>query len=257
MKQENKEIKKLVEIVPQAEEFNDILKTDIINSTSLSEKIADLFSAIFPKDLKGTWVKANQTAPNGVEVILYFEDRSGEELHDGFHAVKNLKVNRSEAPRHGGLEAWSRISAIQKATSLQPTQELIDVVSRYLPFKSQTCHKEKRSIGNGETKEVFVSNNFRNLCSELSENVYQGSSLHHVYLRVTGLDIVLLLADIYGRKDDNGVYDYRITPLKPLNNLGQENFLWKIEKLNKNKLAKLEHEAGMVPTTGTIPMVRR
>jgi len=214
-------------------DFNGTTKTAIISTVDLASEINSIFRPIF-SDYEGSTVIAD-IYTGQLHLSLYFKDKGT----PGKDQLKNLS-NVLQDPNNRNVSAIERIQRFNTRNSnktYELTQGTKEILSDYI------YAQQKGKV------------NWNQCVSEVTE---QGHSSYSVYVKVVGIDLIKLLRKKYNKK--GAFNDYQINLLKPLGQgftaMDTSNFLISITQLDIRKVEDLCRKIGMVPTSGSIPMVR-
>ncbi len=235
--------------VQEHEKFNDVVRTDLTTTQKISRRINQLFNSAFA-DYYGCVVRVNNgqgnTTPQAVfSVELYFKPVNENAESDG-RIIAFKPIGHSDASIYDQLQAIS--STFNQSNKFDLTSEASQILSWYLhpgmnldPFRPEQYKKA-------------------GLISEF-ENRNMGYGYPVVMTKVSGIDLIKLVKDIYGHKNDSGSQvEYNVVPLRPLSAnpnaqyMGLVNWLIMIQQADKNNTSQIASDFGYVPTTGDIPI---
>lgn len=215
-------------------DFPNLIKGGLITSTDLMEKISELFSAAF-KDYVGCYLSPRVNG-GGFDLKLYFcapsVDNSG-----ATYAFDLTGANQKQSKPGliAGLVTLERRSSQRLYTLTQNGREGLE---DFLLIP--------RGAKPDWTKFVFEEMQ--------NSNINQG-----VYATVIGLDVIKVIAAIYGVKEDDQYLQYQLTPVRPLSQNGPAaslDWILQIQRLGMKELDRVSRKVGMIQNGG-IPMIGR
>lgn len=222
--------------------FEGDMKTNLLSSAEMSNKINAMFGAVF-SDFVGCRVRINtgastpgvspivlETIPVGsIYVDLYFKD-NGPCKDDRFKSIKlrgaanSNKGNDNEESRSKQYFAVAaRIAPTATGRIYDVTKETYDILEEFM--------------------------NYRNIrwaayTQEIAEpmNVYGGKE--EAVVCITALNLDKILAKMYGDKTENGRVEYMAIPTTPIPTSSGE-FILQVSQLNTAVVNKLQSELGI------------
>lgn len=221
--------------VTETADFPNLIKGGLITSYELMEKVSEFFSAAY-KDFTGCFITPRSNG-QGFDTKLYF----GAPATDNAGATYAFELNGNQRHQQksgliAGLTSIERRSSQKIYTMTQHGREgLVDFLS--IPRGKQPDWKQ------------FISEEMQN------SNINAG-----IYALVSGIDIIKILATIYGEKEDGDYLQYQLTPIRPLsqnNAIGAAlDWILSIQRLGMKELNSISRKVGIVQSGG-IPMVGR
>lgn len=238
-----KEQKDKARISVKAIEFKGTFKSELTTLVDLCVEVNKLFRPIFA-NYDGCVISLN--GYNGqLETSLYFKATPNAASYDN-DKIKAV-VPRAELLKRNN-NALDRITSFNMRTSTKQydaTQEFKEMMEEFMSMSA---------FGGG--KKI----NWNNLIVERVENGNQQFyNTYNILVEVKGLDILKILRKIYGKNVDGNRVDYNINLVKPMGNnvMGPgTNYMINIQQLNTSEVEKLANKVGMIPSVGTIPIVR-
>lgn len=100
---------------------------------------------------------------------------------------------------------------------------------------------------------------FKKFTTEQQEQMTYGYNNSACYVCIGGIDVVEILKDIFGAKNDEDHWvDYSITSIRPITQFMQNtpNMLLSIQQLDTEDVKNLFSKIGAIPTVGRIPIIR-
>lgn len=94
---------------------------------------------------------------------------------------------------------------------------------------------------------------------EQKEQANYGYNASTIYICVRGVDVVKLLSQIYGNKnEDNHYVDYAVTSIRPLAQIqpNNSNMLLNIQRIDQYHVEELCKKIGAIPSVGRLPIIR-
>lgn len=219
--------------------FNGELKSKMTTTVELSKNINNLFK-IFD-DFEGSIVVPDMYGQ--LQVMLYFKDRGNIAMGEGkTRCIEPVGMNNNRP----GIGMFSQIQNLQTRYAqrkYQLTQDAKDIFSEFINIRPGS------------------KINWNQFVKEITEQTGYYSTA--ITVEVAGLDIIKLIRKMYGARvpDSKARLDYNINLIKPFGidmNSGamSTNYLIAIQQLNSKEVEKLAQEMGLVPSCGTIPMIR-
>lgn len=221
--------------VPVPAEFPNLIEANLITSTELMEKISELFSAAY-KDFVGCFLSPRVNG-GGFDLKLYF----------CAPAVDN----------NGATYAFELTGATQRQ---QSKTGLIAGLVTLEKRSSQRLYSLTQHGREGLEDFLLLPKNAKPDWNKFAQEEMQNSNINQgVYATVIGLDVIKVIAAIYGEKKDGQYLQYQLTPIRPVNQNGPASSLdWiiQIQRLGMKELDRVSRRVGMVQNGG-IPMVGR
>ena len=225
---ENKYAIKVEETLP----FDATLKSQYITTLDLCKIINGLFRPVFA-DYEACMTYID---PNGnVQVDPYFKEHgtvNGKQ--------KNIKPFNQKNNNNDIMARLRSVSNNNTGRNIDLTDETKEALSEFM-------------IGPYNNNKV----NWSQCVFEITERSYNGYS---VYLKVRAVDVYKIIKKVFGNTNEEGNYvDYKIDIIKPTGMMisgATNNFLLTITQLDTKMVEELYKEIGMIPSQGTIPMVR-
>lgn len=209
--------------------FKGTLNGDITTSVELAKVINKLFSSAF-KDYEGCTLGLNQFGQ--FNCALYFKDKGNGDIIP--LAVSTRGRNSSPADRIKAMNLRNK----NKTYTISDT--LRDVLEQFV------------NVQGGRNAKPNIDAKL----TEVMEQAY--GSAGFIYVMIDDININKILKTIYGSKDEESRYDYNVTVIKPVGPMGgtNQNYIIKVDQLDITKVEQLAAKVGLVPTVGTIPMIR-
>ena len=249
--------------------FNDIISTATVTSAVLEKKISELFGSVFT-DFEGCKILPIQMAgqPETLKCKLYFKPvmTKGEE---GFYAVKV----RGEAipPKKGKTVLVSEVVNTINMLATSKQFELEDTAKELLAeflIISNAKVVDRYDEEKDRIVKVRLPQNWNAFTEEITDTTIPNSRFVNPYLVVT-LDLLPIIAKLYGKKDENEVkefatrgvipkdrYQYSVSIVKVLNPV-MKSFILEIRRIDTKALNELGQSIGYGVMTGNIVMTRR
>lgn len=223
--------------------FDGELRSKMTTTVELSKNINNLFKIFH--DFEGSIVVPDMYGQ--LQVMLYFKDKGNIAVGpDQVRCIEPVGMNNNRS----GIGMFSQIQNLQTRYSqkkYQLTQDAKDIFSEFINVRPGS------------------KINWNQFVKEITEQTgYYSTS---ITVEVAGIDILKLIRKIYGSHvtgtngKDKARLDYNINLIKPFGidmNSGamSTNYLIAIQQLNSKEVEKLAQEMGLVPSCGTIPMIR-
>lgn len=234
------------------ESFDGSFLTAYMQTSELERKINSVMGTLF-EDYHGCIISVVQNNYNDIRVDLFFRPRRNSNDVDNdtraFVSVDEVHINPNDSAILNAVR--KNTAAVKRSSNFSLTDYASQILYDFLP-NSLT---EKSRIG-GRTVDWKNPNSYQkaNIVSELVD----GSS-QMIYACVTGLDIVKLVAFIYGEKDQASKSGniYNVTPSRPASDLPSvlgSNWIISITKMTWADYGKIMKKLGVNPTRGTLPI---
>lgn len=243
--------------------FNADNGSKLMRSAELNELIYDVFASTF-NDFYGCMVERN--LQNGrPELHLYFK-------HKNAANMDKSKLTAFDAPNTNNNKADSKNDSLN--ARFQNT----------VANRSKTAHNKNYIItdaGKDILGSLMVNNrsnqiNWNQCLVEMVDNSYSNPQFTSLMVAVKGIDLLKVIALIYGNKievreedgsvhKDKVIYECSIIREQSVGNVWQNaqgtvlslNFILSIQQLNIDKVNKLAQQLGAIPLVGTTPMFRK
>lgn len=264
-----KNVPNLVQIeVTEPASFNDVISTATVTSSNLEKKIAELFGSVF-QDFEGC--KITPVGVQGGEVLkckLYFKPCFSK-TDDGLYAVKvkgeNINAPRKKSNLFDLVETVNAL-AISKQFDLEDIAK--DMLASFINIAPNQAKVEDRyNEDYGKVVKISLPKNWNNFTTEITDTV-NGTRFQNPYL-VVDLDLIPIIATLYGKKDPEEVeklaptgrlpknrYQYSVNIVKVLNPT-MKQYILEIRRMDVKELEALSQNIGYGMVTGSIVMTRR
>lgn len=232
----------------QCQEFRDLFEGDLRLLSYLSGVVSNYFYHIY-NDLDGCVITCNPSFASGFEVRLYFsykkEGYGGKSPFRAFDLVDNSKPEKTKTIDMIRFIHSSRMN--RKLYNM--TKEGKEGLAKFIPgFTPETAMSKSTDW----SKVVHEQSSVNNL-GQVSTCVY-----------VTGLDLNLIIRDIYGKTENGEPVQYDVMPIRPHNgnidavtgapiDNAASDWLVMIRRINSSDLDKVCKELGMKPIANGIP----
>lgn len=213
-------------------EFVGTIDGHVTTTVDLAKNINSLFNTAFD-DYEGSVISQNHLGE--LTASLFFRDTGAGNIEP---IVKpNVRgSNRTMSP----AERVRNINLRNTNKTYTLSEELKEILEQFLNIP----HKGKP--------------NWDRMYNEVSERMYGGMT--NIYVRVDNININKVLKVLYGSETASGDrLEYNITVMKPvgMNAPGaNQNHIIKVDRLNVKEIERLANKVGMMPSVGTIPMIR-
>ena len=216
--------------VDQPLKFEHTLETMITSTFDISKTVNQLFKAAFD-DYEGCVITPNHLG--NLDVKLYFVDNGGKQMVP--------LIDRNGAPSRSMNERIKNMNSINKNKTYRLSDETLEILSEFV----ETSGGMKNKI------------NWNMLVSEVADPTYNG---YRILMQVSSISINKILRTLYGNKSENGNYiDYMLQIVRPVSqsaSANNTNFLVTVLKLDQSSVEGVAKRVGIIPTSGTIPMIR-
>lgn len=210
-------------------EFKGTLNGSITTSVDLAKTINNLFKSVFG-DYEGCVIIPNHMGQ--VNITLYFKEKGAGNILP--LAVQTRSNSMNPADRIKNMRLRNRNKTYRLS------DELMEVLEQFIDTPKRGNVDWNRRV------------------HEINENVYGG--FNNIYVQVDDISIRKILKVLYGSEDKQGnKLDYNVSIVKPIGaSTGSisQNYIIKVDQLNINEVEKLASKIGLMPSVGTIPMVR-
>lgn len=220
--------------------FNGDMKTNLLTSIEMCDRISALFGSVF-SDYDGCNIRINNgTAPGVAPIILdtiplgsiyvdiAFKDKPKREGDERFKSI-HLRGTDTKAPEENNLaQKYFAINAMIAPNAsgriYDVDRETYEALEEFMPYTNVRWA--------AHTQEIATS-----------IGVYGNKEEAVVY--ITGLSLEKILAKMYGNVDDNGnAIDYSAIPANRIPTSSSE-FIIQVSRLNMQVVSKLQRELGM------------
>lgn len=256
-------VKKVVKVTTEANEFNDIISTETLTSNNLEKKIAELFGSTFT-DFEGCKITDIGAA---LKCKLYFKPCFSK--GDGLYAVKsrNEKIGASGKGRlYDFVNDVNMISA-SKQFDLDDLAKEILAEFVIIPDNRDARFVDRYDEDLEKIVKVRMPKNWNNYLEEVTD-VVNGTRFQNPYL-VVNLDLVPIISKLYGKKDpeelaklaSRGIvpkdrYQYAVNIVKIINPTIRQ-YILEIRRIDIKAIEELSQSIGYGMITGNIVMTRR
>lgn len=244
--------------------FNNVISTCTLTSEVLEEKISDLFVGVFD-DFEGCKIVpvGNPGQPEALKCEVYFKPN----FNKGDEGVYAVKV-RGEHIQQKKQSTLADMVRDVNFLSMSKQFELEDIAKELLAefliiYDAKVVDRYSPELGK-EVK-VRLPKNWGNYIKEVTD-VIAHTKFQHPYLVVT-LDLVPLVAKLYGKKDSEEVkelagrgipkdrYQYAVNIVKTLNPSIRQ-YILEIRRIDIREINALSQSIGYGMVTGNIVMTR-
>lgn len=260
---ENTNVPKLVQIkLDKPEEFNNIIATSTVRSTSLEKRISEFFGSAFT-DFEGCKIM-----PIGetLKCKLYFKPtvNKGE---DGIYAVKVRGEDISNRTRNFKLaDIVNTVNKFSKAKQFELTDLAKELIAEYLIIPDAVIVDRFNEELNKVVK-VRLPRNWDNYTEEITD-VNNATRFQNPYYVVI-VDLIPIIAKLYGKKDQTEIdtyasrgaipkdrYQYAVNIVKILNPTMLQ-YILEIRRIDLKEMDKLTQSIGYGMVQGNVIMTRR
>lgn len=213
-------------------EFVGTIDGHITTTVDLAKNINTLFNTAFG-DYEGSVISQNHLGE--LTASLFFKDTGAGNIEPLVKTnVRGSNKSMSPAERVRNMN----LRNINKTYTL--SEELKEILEQFLNLSPK------------------AKVNWDRMYSEVAERMYGG--MNNIYVRVDNININKVLKVLYGSETANKErLEYNITVIKPIG-MGaggiNQNHIIKVDRLNVKEIERLANKVGMMPSVGTIPMIR-
>lgn len=238
------------------EDFDGTFSTAYMQTVELERKVNAVMSGLF-EDYHGCILSVIPGAygTNSIKVDLFFvPKRESVNENDDRRAFVTTEEKFNNPSNSNIINAIARNTmAAKKASAFELTNYAAEILWDFLPDDLT------RKNGPGRKVDWRNPSSYRraDLISETVDNAGMGTQV--IYSTVTGLDIIKLLAFIYGVKDPtskSGIL-YNVTVDRPLSNIPTalgSNWLVTVTKMTWNDFHKAMNKLGINASRGSLPI---
>ena len=244
--------------------FNNVISTSTLTSESLEGKISELFGSTFD-DFEGCKIiqVGAPGQPDSLKCKLYFKPciNKGD---DGVYAVK-VRGEQIQQKRQSSLaDMVNTVNMLAKSKQFELEDLAKELLAEFLIIHDAKF-VDRYSPELDKVVKVRVPKNWNQYTEEVTD-VIANTRFQNPYLVVT-LDLVPIVAKMYGRKDPDEVaslngrgipkdrYQYSVNIVKTLNpNLRQ--YILEIRRIDIKEMNILSQSIGLGIQTGNIVMTR-
>lgn len=223
----NEKVEKFSVRLEEPLKFISTIGGELTTSIDLCGSINTLFKSIFP-DYEGSVMMVNNFGQP--TLTLFFKEKGGGDI---------IPLT-SRAMGNSPTERLNRMNLRNKSKTYTVSDKLKDVIEQF-------------SIQQGRQK--------LNLDNKVTEIAQQSYGMSSILVSVSDIDLNKVLKTLYGERDkETGAkYEYQVSIIKPMGMGGfntEVNYVIKVDQLNLKKIDELAGRIGLMPSSGTIPMVR-
>lgn len=230
-KQEEKQEDKYEIVVENTEDFRELAVQDFITTTELCQLFNPIFKAAFD-DFEGLTAEVFQ---GNVSLTAYFN-----RLEYGPDALTAFSKNVETSVSNEALARYKRFNRVQnEGLKYHITKEGKEALTEFLSMNS--FQRNSKNV------------NWNQITGDQAEPVtpYQGQP--KVYSVVKSIDPIRLLAKVYGKKDGDNDYEYKLDIVSSKVNAfgaGTPEFVLSVTRINKKELDRALRNAGISNFTG-------
>lgn len=220
--------------VTNPDEFPVTGETAYMPLKRLMEKVSELFGAAYD-DYAGCFidpVTSNLGSVFNVKLYFKYKQTGNEEPVNAFD-VRDFRSNTDAAKTADKIKDLNE-RAIKRSYRINDNGK--EGLAKFVD----------RSFKNRNTGAV----NWANIVNEITEHQLGGTVTYAV---VSGIDINTLIAELYGRKSDDGsYYQYQVSVVRPIGQVNGAlvNWLVSIQRVKKSQVDKLANDVGLINVNG-------
>ena len=222
-------------IIDDHPEFEGNLKTMILSSSDMCEKVSALFASFF-YDYAGCKVRVNDGRANpvvansipygNIYVDLYFKDMG--KVPEGCNIIKNITPiggsSDKKEEKDSLLARYMRVNGARTGRAYNVSDDTFKTLNNLMGL----TYNNSRWL---ERTQEMVTN-------------YSVYSKEEIVVCISGLDLNTILSKIYGVKDEDGRYEYSATPSTVIPSSADE-FIMHVAQLNTNIVSELRAKLGI------------
>lgn len=264
----NTNVPKLVQLTVEPEQFNNVIETSTLTSSALEKKVAELFGSVFA-DFEGCKIvpTGNPGQPDTLKCKLYFKP-SMAKTEDGLYAVKVRGENiANKRPKDFSLsDMVNTVNMLSKSKQFELEDIAKEMLAGFLIVPDAKI-VDRYNEDLDKVVKVRLPKDW-NVYTEEVTDVVGNTRFQNPYL-VVNLDLVLIVALMYGKKDIAEIkelakygktpkdrYQYQVNIVKVLN-LQTKSFILEIRRIDMNAMNELANSIGYGMMSGSIVMTRR
>ena len=253
-------VPKLAQIEVETEQFNNVISTATLTSSTLEKKVSELFAGSFD-DFEGC--KIVPAGNEGLKCKLYFKPCMAKS-DDGVYAVKvRGEINKKKPSSFSEMVNVVNMLSTSKQFELEETAK--ELLAEFLIIPDAIIVDRFNEDLNKVVK-VRLPKNW-NMFTEEVTDVIQNTRFQQPYLVVT-VDLVLVAAKIWGKKDAKEVqdmkgtgipkdrYQYQVNVVKVLNPT-MNSFILEVRRIDIREMNSLAQSIGYGMVSGNIVMTKR
>ena len=219
--------------ITEYEDFPTLMDTGSLSTATLMKKINGLFKQVY-KDYAGCRITPLLNGA-GLSTELFFTKLQQENPEP----ATEYAFSENAPGQDGPIEMLNKLNSIARINQRKMfyiTKEGKDYLSKFFPGPANAKIDWNQVVGEATESVGFTT------CT---------------YAVVGGLDIMKILPEIYGPKDDEGNwYTYQLNIARPISQMGPSiNNLLTLNRISAKTIRELEKELGLIPQNG-INMMR-
>lgn len=229
--------------------FESTTESKLLTTLDLGTMISSIFKKVF-KDFDGCQLVLDQ-AQNRWKASLYFCENVNARTEG---AVTNIIRTSSKADATAGKTGMTtrleNVAQINRNVHYRLTEETTDVLTKYY------MHFEKKKK---DKKDKTGKVDFTNFTQEQTDTTQYGYGNTVIYVVVNGVDVVEILKDIYGSKNEEDHWvDYSVTAIRPVTQFQPTtpNLLMSIQRIDCEIVKDLYAKIAGVPSYGRLSIIR-
>lgn len=256
-------VPKLMKItLPEPAKFNNVISTLTLTSTSLEEQIAELFSSVF-EDFEGCKI-----IPDGesLRCNLYFKPVMNKS--EGLYAAKSIGEINNKPKSSSFFEMINTVNQLSVKKHLELEDMAKELLAEFVVIRDPNNIKTVKRYDENLGKEIDVRmpRNWDPFIAEVVDPI-PNTRYQNPYLAVS-VDLVLLVAKMYGKKDEQEVkalagkaipkdrYQYQVNIVKSIN-ASTQSFILEVRRIDIRAIDKLCQSIGYGQISGSIVMTRK
>lgn len=252
-------VPKLAHIEVETDTFNNVISTATLTSSSMEKKVSELFGGAFD-DFEGCKIVPVGEA---LKCKLYFKPCMAK-TEDGVYAVKvRGEINKKKPSSFSEMVNVVNMMSTSKQFELEETAK--ELLSEFLVIPDAVM-VDRYNEELDKVVKVRLPKNW-NMFTEEVTDVIQNTRFQQPYLVVT-VDLVLLAAKIWGKKDAKEVedmkgtgipkdrYQYQVKVVKVLNPT-MYSFILEVRRIDIREMNALAQSIGYGMVSGNLVMTRR
>lgn len=206
-------------------EFKGTINGDITTTVELAKQINKLFKQAFG-DYEGCTIGFNQFGQP--TATLFFKEKGGGDI------IPLASPTRGANPN----DRIKSMNLRYKNKTYKLSDELKDVLEQFVDSARGQINWDQK-------------------VHEITENGFGGVAA--IYVKIDDINVNKILKVMYGGRSEEGRLDYNVTMIKPVGAMHggfSQTYIIKIDQLDVSKVEKLATQLGVIPSIGTIPMIR-
>lgn len=245
LKVETTKHEKTVIEVAEHTAFEGDMKTNLISTIDMADIVSSMFLPVFA-DYYGCDIRVNDgqdpalfnnsPVPNySIYVTLYFKDRGSNK-----DAIKNLKRRGAPEPKEAVDVDGNKTNNLAKRFSNVNSLHNAANNGRVYDVTPETYEALEEFMYTNPNRNIH----WKDYTREISNNMNILGNKEEALVCITGLSLDKILTKIYGKKTDEGEFEYATSPSTAIP-YQPKQFIVQVCQLNKETVRKLQRDLGV------------